>query len=276
MPTPSTYIALLAGLGAALYLLQHLLSRSHNPREPPLVHPRFPLFGHLYGVLSSGTGYWGQIKIPRSQLIYTAQLFSLRVYVLNGTQLLTAVQRAARTLSFRPVARQTVLRFSEPEQAVLDACDEEGEGAFVHEMEEEMKRALAPGPGLDRMNVETAGEIVRCLDGLAAGGESDGVGVDLLEWVRETITVASTRGVYGPDNPYGTAEARAAFWCVVKQGRAHIRLRLPSRLAFSSRKTLTSPRSTQAIRARQPRPPPRPPPPRPERLPRHGSAPPRL
>jgi len=146
--------------------------------------------------------------------MYSLQIFNIRIYVTNSTDLLNAVQRAAKTVSFRPFGRLTVERFSEASRETLDLCDAggeyEGDGTFVRQVDMAMHKALSPGPALDKMNLDTALEVVRCLDEL--GDEPVGQSVDLYAWVKDAISIASTRGTYGPMNPYQFKGARDAFW----------------------------------------------------------------
>lgn len=76
-----------------------------------------------------------------------------------------------------------------------------------------MRAGLKPGPQLDEMNRVMIQEIANSLDALQpAKGEARTVG--LYTWLRDAITIATTRSVYGPMNPYEDKAIADAFWYV--------------------------------------------------------------
>ena len=72
-----------------------------------------------------------------------------------------------------------------------------------------MYKILKPGFGLDGITRAMLLETTTLLDELE--GVDNGT-VDLWEWVRHAITMATTESVYGPLNPYRDAEVEGAFW----------------------------------------------------------------
>lgn len=74
-------------------------------------------------------------------------------------------------------------------------------------------RALNPGTHLDAMNraaIESLAELVEKLG--EKSDHEDRRRVNLYEWVTREIAIATTDGVYGPQNPYKDAKMRDAFW----------------------------------------------------------------
>ncbi|KID93526.1 hypothetical protein MAJ_10515, partial [Metarhizium majus ARSEF 297] len=74
-----------------------------------------------------------------------------------------------------------------------------------------MRAALKPGSFLDDMNRVMVQEIAKSLDLLQPPeGESRRIGMNA--WLKDTITTAATRSVYGPMNPYDDKAVADAFW----------------------------------------------------------------
>lgn len=59
--------------------------------------------------------------------------------------------------------------------------------------------ALSAGPGLDSMNRRAIQVISKSLDERSQKGATK---VQLWQWVRHELLLASTEGVYGPKNPF--------------------------------------------------------------------------
>jgi hypothetical protein len=77
----------------------------------------------------------------------------------------------------------------------------------------EMMHSMAPnlvGDALDRMILITMQNVKRYFDEL-----QDTPSLDLYRWIRNMITVSSTRATYGPlNNPYNDPEVVNGFWYV--------------------------------------------------------------
>ena len=74
-----------------------------------------------------------------------------------------------------------------------------------------MRAALKPGSELDDMNRVMIQEIATFLDMLhPTNGKSRKLG--MYAWLRDAITTATARSVYGPMNPYEDKAIADAFW----------------------------------------------------------------
>ncbi|KAI0425310.1 putative cytochrome P450 [Xylaria sp. FL1042] len=91
------------------------------------------------------------------------------------------------------------------------ADGDDGDFGLSMESYEAMRSALKPGPDLDGINRSMVKEVVKPFDQLQpAKGESKRLG--MYAWLRDAITTATTRSVYGPMNPYDDPELVDAFW----------------------------------------------------------------
>lgn len=131
-------------------------------------------------------------------------------------ELIQTVQRQHKILAFPPIEAKfasTVCGSSPEAQAILAKNVNGDDGDFGLSMESyaAMRTALKPGPQLDEMNRSMIREIMNALDSLQPSkAESKMIG--MYAWLRDAITVATTRSVYGPMNPYDDKAIVDAFW----------------------------------------------------------------
>ena len=139
------------------------------------------------------------------------------MYVVTKPELIQAAQKQHRTLAFPPIEAKfavTVCGAGPESQAILarNVNGEEGDAGLSMESYAAMRAALKPGELLDDMNRVMLREIVGSLDRLQpAAGEGPRV-VGMYSWLRDAITTATTRSVYGPMNPYDDKAIADAFW----------------------------------------------------------------
>ena len=160
-------------------------------------------------------------KANSDKPIFTLNMFFNKAYIVSSTELMQAVQRNHKTLSFEPL-----LTFSASNMAgikskkTINLLREEASGG--EGLNQKIMHAMYPkliGEPLDRMNLRMIRLLRASLDQL---GESSTV--DLYRWCRDAITAASTDATYGPLNPYSDKEVSEAFWCVHYDYRQQDRL----------------------------------------------------
>ena len=139
-------------------------------------------------------------------------MLSRKVYVVTSPDLIAAVNRNSKSLSFNPFIAQLGKRITGHDETTsqivqLNLNGENGPG-YVIDVHDGMVAALAPGRSLENMTEVMLHEASRCLESL-----DDGVEVDLFAWMRNTVTLCSTRAIYGPSNPFSTDSRFAGlFW----------------------------------------------------------------
>lgn len=139
-----------------------------------------------------------------------------KMYVVTKPELVQTVQKQHKILAFPPIEAKfasTVCGASPEAQAILGKNVNGDEGDFGLSMESyaAMRAALQPGALLDDMNRDMIKEIANSLDMLEPNeGQSRKIG--LYSWLRDAITTATTRSVYGPMNPYDDKAIADAFW----------------------------------------------------------------
>ncbi|EFZ03033.1 cytochrome P450 [Metarhizium robertsii] len=212
---PATLLLLTTVVTLACFSILNMFS-SHDPREPPLAPQRIPLIGHMVGLARSKFNYYVQIGQQMDSPIYTLTLPGQKMYVVTQPELIQKVQKQYKTLAFPPIEAKfasTVCGASLEAQAILAKNVNGDEGDFGLSMDSyaAMRAALKPGSLLDDMNRVMVQEISKSLDLLQPPeGESRRIGMNA--WLKDTITTATTRSVYGPMNPYDDKAVADAFW----------------------------------------------------------------
>ena len=121
-----------------------------------------------------------------------------KVYVVNSPDLIAAVQKNAKALSFLPLVSFVSPRIfnagDEANAIIHDNIDgEKGPWGLVHETSVGMHTALAPSDSLDWMTKTMLTKLEEHFESLGMGNGE--VEVDLYKWVRKGMTVASTEAV---------------------------------------------------------------------------------
>ncbi|OKL60389.1 hypothetical protein UA08_04239 [Talaromyces atroroseus] len=189
---------------------------SHDPREPPAAPQAIPVVGHMLGLWQSKFNYYVELSQKTHSPIFTMALPGQKMYIVTQPELIQTVQKQHKTLAFPPIEAKFACKIcgvSPEAEAILNQNVNGDHGDFGLSMESyaAMRDALRPGSHLDDMNRLMIQEVASSLDLLQpAKGESRTVG--MYSWLRETITTATTRAVYGPMNPYDDKSIADAFW----------------------------------------------------------------
>jgi len=137
-----------------------------------------------------------------------------KVYIVTSPDLVSAVNRHSKALAFNPFIAQLGKRITGHDKATSHIVQhnlngEQGPG-YVTEVHDGLVASLAPGKDLERMTEAFLGEVSVILGGLESVKE-----IDLFAWTRQTVTISSTRAIYGPENPFNkNPNFVGAFWFV--------------------------------------------------------------
>ena len=198
----------LLGLGALAFAIEIISAFFDDPREPPRVFSRIPLLGHAIGLLRNGTQYFAYTAEQTSAEIYTLSLVGLiKIYIINSSDLMPGIQRAAKTLSFSPFIRIAVRTLTNPTPETFERFSLEAINRFNHAT----RTSLTPGPYLDQQNLKMGQQAIVELDELVAAGQQREP-VMLLEWSKKVAMEASSHGLFGKNHPYRDPKVQEAFW----------------------------------------------------------------
>jgi hypothetical protein len=122
------------------------------------------------------------------------------------------VQRQFKALAFPPIEAKlasSVCGSSKTANDILmtNVNGEEGHWGYSITFYRMIHTPLNPGPELDAMNRVMAQKVTASIDGLKAPKS-----VQLFEFIRKEITLATTDSVYGPENPFQDPAISEAFW----------------------------------------------------------------
>ncbi|KAF1948639.1 cytochrome P450 [Byssothecium circinans] len=217
MPSATAIVSLVALVSAILYVVARIrLQVTQDPREPPLVECDIPYITPLLKLTDNK--YFLKLR----QRYGNVPIFTLRpawmpkIYVINDPQLIAAVQRQPKLLTFQAISDKyshlicnlsptaIAVQKREHEKWLRDSAVGEGPSASIY-------KAVKPGKSLDDMNRAMLG----ALDQLSKNWASEVQGspsFDLHSWVKDVITMASTEAIYGSANPYSSADVRSRFW----------------------------------------------------------------
>ncbi|KAK3319677.1 putative cytochrome P450 [Cercophora scortea] len=213
---PTVLIIIATGVATLGFLAARNMFGGHDPREPPLAPQSIPIIGHLVGLSRSSFEYYVDLSHQTSSPIFTISLPGQKMYVITKPEFVQTVQKHHKILAFPPIEAKFASKIcgaSLAAQAILDKNlnGDEGDHGLSMETYAGMREALKPGEELDDMNRSMISEVAKAIDLLApADGESQRFG--MYTWLRDAITTATTRSVYGPMNPYDDKAIADAFW----------------------------------------------------------------
>ncbi|KAL9126882.1 MAG: hypothetical protein Q9217_004140 [Psora testacea] len=128
-------------------------------------------------------------------------MLNVKVYVVTSPDLVNAVNRNSKKISFNPFIAQLGKRITGHDEATGQIVQhnlngEQGPG-YVIDVHDGMLASLTPGQDLEQMTKAMLRQTSSYFDTLAKDGE-----VNLFGWTRYMVTMCSTRAVYGPENPF--------------------------------------------------------------------------
>ncbi|KXH35577.1 hypothetical protein CSAL01_05783 [Colletotrichum salicis] len=215
MELPALAGTVIAVVVIGCYLLESFFFLSKNPQEPEYVRPRVPLIGHLLGLN----------KADAKSKIFSAPIFSFKFYIIAERKFISSIQRNARTISFAPFAAKASHNFSGADEKATNLQDHLGGGPEAKEFDRVQRTTLAAGPELDDMSLVATQVKLEIVDKLAADAlksPETGLPIDLFAWVKHTVGLSASEGMFGPLNPFKNPDHEADFWTFAD--KAHLLL----------------------------------------------------
>ncbi|KAH8893928.1 cytochrome P450 oxidoreductase [Thozetella sp. PMI_491] len=194
---------IIGGLAAVLWgILQLLLQSAQDASEPPVLLSSIPFISPAISLLLRRsklcTHLFHQYGLP----IYTLRLLWMRLYVINGTSLVSMLQRHPKVISFAAIeaaAMTNLLGLSEETKCTLNKNPSGEDGHFVT-FHSYFRPVMSPGPDLNSMCQRLVRTLGNSLDLSVQGGESGFV--NLFQWIQHKVILATTDAEYGPGNPF--------------------------------------------------------------------------
>ncbi|KAF5007502.1 hypothetical protein FDECE_6174 [Fusarium decemcellulare] len=195
----------LAGLVLLAYAVEWALSLFDDAREPRRLQSKVPLVGHLLGMIQHGAAYYGMTSKTTDAEVYTLNIFHTKLYVTKTQRLTPSIQKAAKTLSFRPFMQTAAKLMGDASTKTYDIFGSD----FIDDFSHSMKTSLAPGVYLDEQNLRMGKRAMQDVDALSSLEKPT---IFLHEWVKHTVVQASSCGLYGEAHPYLDQAVEDAFW----------------------------------------------------------------
>lgn len=152
-----------------------------------------------------------KFKLP----IHTLRIPFMRLYIINSTDLIPSAQRHYRILDFAPLQAKTAFNVmgATPAGRKVLVRNVDGKDDFTYPImfSKSIHPAISPGAALDALNRTSVQQVMKVMERVVSLAQN-GVSFNLFEWVREEITMATTRGIYGPKNPFLDPKVKEAYW----------------------------------------------------------------
>jgi hypothetical protein len=140
-------------------------------------------------------------------------LLKSKVYVINSLPLISSAGRASKRLSFIPFVKIAAERLSGvgPESLDKFITGDSVDNGIAHETVHGVEIALLRKEEATELDTAMLAHMKELLDDLPT---KLGEPLSLFEWLRHTVTQASSRSVYGPLSPLQDWKTEENFWYV--------------------------------------------------------------
>ena len=135
-----------------------------------------------------------------------------KVYIVTSPDLVNAVNRNAKKIAFNPFVAMLGKRITghdeDTSQIVQHNLNGEHGPGYVIDVHDRTVASLAPGEDLYQTTSEMLLQVSAYFEALVSDAE-----INLFEWTRYTVTMCSTRALYGPESPFIKSPKLAdSFW----------------------------------------------------------------
>jgi hypothetical protein len=196
-----------------------ILQAYQDPNEPPLIpHTYLPFIGHVIGMFMHGSNYFAIVNEKTQYPIFTLQTLNKKTVGVISPQLAAPIQRASKNTSFYGMIMEVTKRlvdFDEQTMKVIryNLDDELGhhEG-LMNESHDMVASILSPGPILNQLSTTQLEVVTEMMNELIPSSSSS-VALNLMDFVKNTFTVANAFTIWGPQNPFALhPELVQSFW----------------------------------------------------------------
>ncbi|KAF7556298.1 hypothetical protein G7Z17_g1523 [Cylindrodendrum hubeiense] len=221
---------LIAGLAIALTVLLAVFKRwaipTLDPLEPPLLKPRVPVIGHIISMIRERAGFYPRLFKEAHMPICTLPMLNGKLYVINSPSLIQSALRN-NDVSFDPFLIEFSKGMFGLTPTLLEAISQD---SLMKELLETISSTLM-GESLHKLNVVALTSLIQHLNAVQAG--TPFIVADSFLWIRDIVTEATTRALFGEMNPF-TAEHIPHLWTFDKSAALLAIDIAPSLIAGSS------------------------------------------
>lgn len=124
-----------------------------------------------------------------------------KVYIVTAPDLINAVNRNSKKIAFNPFVAMLGKRITghdeDTSRIVQHNLNGENGPGYVIDVHDRIVLSLAPGEDLQQTTKAMLSPLSVHLDAVVPDAE-----LNLFEWTRYTVTMCSTRALYGSNNPF--------------------------------------------------------------------------
>ncbi|KAH6665540.1 cytochrome P450 [Halenospora varia] len=205
------------GLASLLLLFTKFWGVRRFKGEPTYIEPKVPFIGHVIGMLQRKYDYYIDLSKRYKLQIYTLEFPGMptgRLYIINSPELILAVQKQPKKLSFWHVEATFAERLAglspHGAAAILKNAGglEDGPSLMIDAMNN-IHQQLKP-PSAELFNVTRSGmnRIAAAIDKFETRHETP---TELGEWVIQNMLTCFTGGIYGIQSPFDDPEVVKGF-----------------------------------------------------------------
>ncbi|OTB18120.1 hypothetical protein K445DRAFT_314939 [Daldinia sp. EC12] len=190
----------LSGVVATYFFLLFLLHLTQDAKEPPAIETGIPFLSPLFGMFREKSRFYLRLRDTYKLPIYTLRMPFSRMYIVNATELIPAVQKHWRTISFAAIAADAGSLVGMSKEAVKVMHQNlQSEDGFSISWTKYITPVMGPGEDLNAINRKSIDVFSADMEKLRAQGT---VKVDLWQWSRRIMVESTTEAIWGPQNPY--------------------------------------------------------------------------
>ncbi|KAF9876143.1 prostacyclin synthase [Colletotrichum karsti] len=174
-----------------IVVLKRLLFPVFDAREPPILRPKIPFFGHVFSLVREGANFNHRLYKEKKPPICTLPMLHGKMYLVNSPALIAAAMRNGN-ISFYPFQ-------SLASTAIIDLPQRHIEKLNHPEVFHQIGKTMAGTLMKESLQAINAASLGYCSEVLNAFGETPKT-VPAWDWVQEVMAMAAGRALYGRNN----------------------------------------------------------------------------
>ncbi|KAK3388670.1 cytochrome P450 [Sordaria brevicollis] len=202
---------LVGGIVALLSYLLLTISPPHDPSEPPLVKPRFPVIGHLFGLLNHQVNYFSELFKRYHLPIATLPIGNQKLYVIFDAPLQQAALKS-KDMDAQSFMVDFIPRIFGVKQGTIDKLlGKDGvHPSIMGDMEQVFKAALS-GDNLQKLASTTLATMADTLNDVDA---RKGTKIpNMFLWLQSLLSRSTSKALWGENhNPFKDHGVIDALW----------------------------------------------------------------
>ncbi|KAK3485410.1 cytochrome P450 [Neurospora hispaniola] len=202
---------LVGGVAVLLSYLLLTISPPHDPSEPPLIKPRFPVIGHLFGLLNHQVNYFSELFTRHHLPIATLPIGNQKLYVIFDAPLQQAALKA-KDMDAQSFMVDFVPRIFGVKQGTVDKLlGKDGvHPNIMGDMEQVFKSALS-GDNLQKLASTTLGTMADTLNDVDS---KKGTKIpNMFLWLQSLLSRSTSKALWGEKhNPFKDHQVIDAQW----------------------------------------------------------------